>query len=44
MAKYKCAKCGYDRTLRSDGWLEECSNCGAPEHDVLREALDEYEK
>lgn len=45
MAKWRC-DCGNFRTLRSDGIVEACSACGAPEHDALREAIkipEEYE-
>lgn len=43
MAKWKC-DCGYGRELRSDGIVEACPACDAPEHDAFREYLEQQEQ
>jgi hypothetical protein len=42
MANWKCDCCAV-RKLRSDGIVEECAACGAPEHDAYLDALDAKE-
>jgi hypothetical protein len=43
MAKWRC-DCGADRELRSDGYVEACAACGAPEHDAYQAAIEMQEE
>jgi hypothetical protein len=39
MSKWKCEKCGYDRNLRSNGWVGSCPFFDDPDINALREAI-----